>query len=148
VANEPELTARVARLPDGRVAPEKLPSAVAALVTLVEDLSSRSDLVGERVRARGFSERDNVTLAEDQRAHRDLTRRLERQIELGELVDGQVQYLLEREVPADDPRRSVIEQDILFRRDGPVIGGIRHPKSLLDCSGKNKAFLVIGVLTD
>lgn len=65
VANEPDLTAKVARLPDGRVAPEKLPAAVAALVTLVEDLSSRSDVVGERVRARGFSERDNVTLGDE-----------------------------------------------------------------------------------
>ena len=65
VANEPDLTAKVARLPDGRVAAEKLPAAVAALVTLVEDLSSRSDVVGERVRARGFSERDNVTLGDE-----------------------------------------------------------------------------------
>jgi len=65
VANEVDLTAKVSRLPDARVMADKLPGAVAALVSLIEDLSSRSDTVGERVRARGFSERDNGTLGDE-----------------------------------------------------------------------------------
>ncbi len=88
VANDVELTAKVSRLPDARVAVDKLPGAVAALVTLIEDLSSRSDTVGERVRARGFSERDNVTLGDEAiRLHEALELRNAPQ---GALVDPKI----------------------------------------------------------
>jgi uncharacterized protein YaaN involved in tellurite resistance len=58
--------------------------------------------------------RDNVTLGEDQRAMRELTLRLQRQVQFGEMLDGQFQYLLEREIPAQDPRRAFVEQELLF----------------------------------
>lgn len=65
-------------------------------------------------RGRDQLKRDNITLGEDQRAMHALSGRLQRQVQLGELVDGQLQYLLDREVPAGDPRRGFIEQDLLF----------------------------------
>lgn len=71
-------------------------------------------IVASLERGRDQLKRDNITLGEDQRAMRELTERLERQVALGELVDAQVQYLLEREIPADDPRRPFIQNDLLF----------------------------------
>jgi len=58
--------------------------------------------------------RDNVTLAEDQKAMRGLTKSLERQIELAQLMDAKIQYTLDRDVAADDPRRGFIQDEILF----------------------------------
>lgn len=58
--------------------------------------------------------RDNVTLGEDQKAMRKLTMQLERQIELARLMDGKIQYKLEREIGADDPRRGFVQDEILF----------------------------------
>lgn len=58
--------------------------------------------------------RDNVTLREDQRAMRELTHKLERQIELARLLDQKIQYKLDREIGADDPRRNFIQEELLF----------------------------------
>ncbi|HBD10000.1 MAG TPA: toxic anion resistance protein [Syntrophobacteraceae bacterium] len=58
--------------------------------------------------------RDNVTLGEDQRAMRELTLQLQRQVQFGELLDGQLQNILEREMSGDEPRRAFIEQELLF----------------------------------
>jgi len=58
--------------------------------------------------------RDNVTLGEDQKAMRTLTRTLERQIELAQLMDSKIQYKLDREIAADDPRRGFVQDEILF----------------------------------
>ncbi len=58
--------------------------------------------------------RDNVTLREDQKAMRELTRKLERQIELGRLLDAKLQYKLEREVGPEDPRHAFIQEELLF----------------------------------
>ncbi len=58
--------------------------------------------------------RDNVTLGEDQKAMRTLTQQLERQIELARLMDNKIQYKLEREIGADDPRRGFVQDEILF----------------------------------
>jgi uncharacterized protein YaaN involved in tellurite resistance len=59
-------------------------------------------------------QRDNVTLAQDQKAMRELTHRLQKTIELGMLIDQKFTYALEREVAAEDPRRRFIEDEILF----------------------------------
>ena len=58
--------------------------------------------------------RDNITLGEDQKAMRDLTKTLARQIELAQLMDNKIQYKLEREIAADDARRGFIQDEILF----------------------------------
>jgi uncharacterized protein YaaN involved in tellurite resistance len=65
-------------------------------------------------RGRDQLRRDNVTLTEDQRGLRDLGVRLERQVEFGSWVDAELHYLLERELPPDDPRRPFVLQDLLF----------------------------------
>jgi uncharacterized protein YaaN involved in tellurite resistance len=58
--------------------------------------------------------RDNVTLREDQGAMRELTKKLQRQIELAQLVDHKIEHRLEREIPADDPRQIFIREELLF----------------------------------
>ena len=58
--------------------------------------------------------RDNVTLREDQRAMRELTKKLQRQVELAQLVDHKIEHRLERDVPADDPRQTFIREELLF----------------------------------
>lgn len=71
-------------------------------------------IIGSLEKGREQLKRDNVTLAEDQRAMRELTLRLQKQIQFGQLLDGHLQTLLDREIPPDDPRRSFIEQELMF----------------------------------
>lgn len=59
-------------------------------------------------------ERDNVTLSQDQKVMRSLTFKLEKVIQLGMLIDQKLCYALDREVPAEDPRKSFIEDELLF----------------------------------
>jgi uncharacterized protein YaaN involved in tellurite resistance len=73
-----------------------------------------SGIIASLEKGRDQLKRDNVTLAEDQRAMRDLTFRLQQQIDFGELLDSQLQVIFERELPADDPRRSFVEQELVF----------------------------------
>lgn len=58
--------------------------------------------------------RDNVTLREDQLAMRELTVKLERQILLAQLLDQKLQYKLDREISADDPRQKFVKEELLF----------------------------------
>ena len=58
--------------------------------------------------------RDNVTLGEDQKAMRDLTLYLTQQVALAQALDEAIQYRLERDISHDDPRRSFIEEELLF----------------------------------
>ena len=58
--------------------------------------------------------RDNVTLREDQRAMRELTRNLGRQVTLAQLLDQKLEYKLAREVGADGARRQFIQEEVLF----------------------------------
>jgi uncharacterized protein YaaN involved in tellurite resistance len=71
-------------------------------------------IIASLEKGRNQLKRDNVTLADDQRAMRELTLHLQRQIQFGELLDGQFQTLLEGEIPADDQRRTFVEQELLF----------------------------------
>lgn len=59
-------------------------------------------------------QRDNVTLAQDQKAMRELTHRLQKTIELGMLIDHKFSYALERDLATEDQRRRFIEDEILF----------------------------------
>jgi uncharacterized protein YaaN involved in tellurite resistance len=54
--------------------------------------------------------RDNVTLREDQRAMRELTHKLDRQVTLAQLLDQKLEYKLAREVGADSARRQFIQE--------------------------------------
>lgn len=58
--------------------------------------------------------RDNITLAEDQRVMREVTESLTDQIALAQALDEMLVYKLDREIPADDPRRQFIEEELLF----------------------------------
>lgn len=58
--------------------------------------------------------RDNITLAEDQKRMRQMTRKLEKAIALGQLMDQKLVYKLEREIPQEDPRHKFIQEEVLF----------------------------------
>ncbi|NIN68436.1 MAG: toxic anion resistance protein, partial [Anaerolineae bacterium] len=58
--------------------------------------------------------RDNITLAQDQKAMRLLTFKLQKTVQLGLLVDQKLSYALERDMAPDDPRRKFIEEELLF----------------------------------
>ena len=45
---------------------------------------------------------------------RDLTHMLERQIALAQLLDQKLQYKLDREIAADDSRRKLVQEELLF----------------------------------
>ncbi|MBU1567280.1 MAG: toxic anion resistance protein [Proteobacteria bacterium] len=63
---------------------------------------------------RGQLGRDNTTLALDQKAMRQLTIRLQKTLQLGQLIDQRLVYALERDIAADDPRRRFVEEELLF----------------------------------
>lgn len=58
--------------------------------------------------------RDNVTLGEDQKTMRELTLSLTDQVALGQALDEAVSGKLQTEIAPDDPRRSFIEEELLF----------------------------------
>ncbi|MFV2040243.1 MAG: toxic anion resistance protein [Acidimicrobiales bacterium] len=58
--------------------------------------------------------RDNVTLSEDQSQMRELTVSLADQAALGQAIDEAIEYKLDRDISADDPRRRFVEEEVLF----------------------------------
>ncbi|MGD9163375.1 MAG: toxic anion resistance protein [Chromatiales bacterium] len=58
--------------------------------------------------------RDNVTLSADKQAMRDLTHKLERTIQLAQLIDSQLQQRLDNEILQDDPQHKFISEEVLF----------------------------------
>ena len=58
--------------------------------------------------------RDKITLGDDQKQMRELTRQLADQIALAQALDSAVAEKLATEIGPDDPRRQFIEEDILF----------------------------------
>ena len=76
--------------------------------TVIDAIVRSLELGGEQL------ERDNVTLREDQRAMRQLTLNLGRQIELAQLLDQKLQYKLDREIGADDARHKFVQEELLF----------------------------------
>lgn len=63
---------------------------------------------------RGQLERDNVTLSEDQKTMRELTKALAQQVALGQALDKELEQKLASEIAPDDPRRSFVEEEMLF----------------------------------
>ncbi|MBX7228920.1 MAG: toxic anion resistance protein [Burkholderiaceae bacterium] len=59
-------------------------------------------------------QRDNVTLNDDQKAMRVLCEKIEKTIDLGQLIDTKLSSLLERELNQTDPRYTVIQNEWLF----------------------------------
>jgi uncharacterized protein YaaN involved in tellurite resistance len=58
--------------------------------------------------------RDNITLADDQKAMRALTLKLERAIKLARLIDQKLTDALATEITSDDPRNKFISEELLF----------------------------------
>jgi uncharacterized protein YaaN involved in tellurite resistance len=58
--------------------------------------------------------RDNITLADDQKAMRALTIKLEQAVKLGQLIDQRLQDALSTEILADDPKHKFISEELLF----------------------------------
>jgi uncharacterized protein YaaN involved in tellurite resistance len=58
--------------------------------------------------------RDNITLADDQKAMRSLTEKLEKAIKLGQLIDAKLSSQLERELTPGDPRHTFVQTEWLF----------------------------------
>lgn len=58
--------------------------------------------------------RDNMTLADDQKAMRALTEKLDKAIKLGQLIDAKLTSQLERELSPGDPRHTFVQTEWLF----------------------------------
>ena len=58
--------------------------------------------------------KDNITLEQDQLAMRELTKKLQRSIKLGELIDKNLSEMLETKIPADDLRYRFVQEELLF----------------------------------
>lgn len=58
--------------------------------------------------------RDNITLGDDQVAMRDLSLKLEKTINLAQLIDRKLESTLESEIPQDDPRYKFVQEELRF----------------------------------
>lgn len=58
--------------------------------------------------------RDNVTLADDQKAMRALTEKLDKAVKLGQLIDAKLTAQLERDLTPGDPRHTFVQTEWLF----------------------------------
>ncbi|WP_242597151.1 toxic anion resistance protein [Billgrantia sulfidoxydans] len=81
----------------------KFENAQQALDAIIADLEGGRDLL----------RRDNITLSDDQESLRQLLGRLQRQIDLGRLIDRRLAQALERLGDAH-PQRAFIEEELLF----------------------------------
>lgn len=81
----------------------KYETAQEALDAIIKDLEAGREML----------RRDNLTLADDQEALRESLSRLRRQIDLGRLIDSRLETAAS-EIPEDNPRRSFIEEELLF----------------------------------
>jgi uncharacterized protein YaaN involved in tellurite resistance len=59
-------------------------------------------------------QRDNITLSEDQKRMADTTKKLERAIQLGQLIDQKLQYKMERECAAGSDEAKFIGEELIF----------------------------------
>lgn len=58
--------------------------------------------------------RDNITLNEDQKRMRVLTKKLEKSIKLAQLIDSKLSYKLERDVAEGDPKHTFVAEELMF----------------------------------
>jgi uncharacterized protein YaaN involved in tellurite resistance len=84
-------------------------------VTRFESTQTQLDMIVKSLETgRKQLERDNLTLQDDQNAMRNLARKLEQAVKLGQSIDAQLSAKIERELPVGDARRAVIESEWLF----------------------------------
>ncbi|MGN8160253.1 toxic anion resistance protein [Salinisphaera sp. RV14] len=82
---------------------QKFETAQEAIDAIIRDLESGKDML----------RRDNLTLADDQDALRETLGQLQRQIELGRLIDRRLKAASE-ELSEDNAKRRFIEEELLF----------------------------------
>ncbi len=58
--------------------------------------------------------RDNITLGQDKERMIKAMNRLQKAIQLAQLMDQKLQYKLDREIEADDPQAAFIKEELLF----------------------------------
>ena len=58
--------------------------------------------------------RDNVTLLQDQKFMREITRKLEKAVKLGQLLDQKLQYKIERELVNHPERLKFVQEELVF----------------------------------
>lgn len=81
----------------------KYETAQAALDAIIADLQGGADML----------RRDNVTLGDDQDLLRSVLQQLDRQVQLGKLIDRRL-VLAAQALPEEAPRRMMIEEELLF----------------------------------
>jgi uncharacterized protein YaaN involved in tellurite resistance len=59
-------------------------------------------------------ERDNITLADDQKRMRELTVKLERAVKLGQLIDAKLETRISREFKPEDEQHQFLSEEVLF----------------------------------
>ncbi len=59
-------------------------------------------------------QRDNVTLAQDQQFMREITKKLEKAVKLGQLLDQKLSHKLERELVSQPERAKFVQEELLF----------------------------------
>lgn len=83
--------------------------------TRYENASTVMDAIIRSLRqGREQLSRDNLTLADDQKAMRLLTEKLEKAIKLGQMIDAKLTSQLERELTPGDPRHTFVQTEWLF----------------------------------
>jgi uncharacterized protein YaaN involved in tellurite resistance len=82
----------------------KYESAQTVIDAIIRSLENGRDQLG----------RDNITLQEDQKRMRELTKKLEDGIIIAQLMDQKISYSLERDIPATDPKHKFIQEEIMF----------------------------------
>ncbi len=58
--------------------------------------------------------RDIITLGADQKGMEEMTTKLEKVIQLGQLIDQKIQYKLDREISPEDPNHDFISEELVF----------------------------------
>lgn len=58
--------------------------------------------------------RDIITLGADQKGMEEMTTKLEKVIQLGQLIDQKLQYQLDREIAPEDPNHDFISEELVF----------------------------------
>lgn len=83
--------------------------------TRYENASTVMDAIIRSLRlGREQLQRDNLTLADDQKAMRALTEKLDKAIKLGQMIDAKLTGQLERELAPGDPRHTFVQTEWLF----------------------------------
>jgi uncharacterized protein YaaN involved in tellurite resistance len=82
----------------------KFESAQTVIATVIRSLKSGQEQL----------ERDNITLVEDQKQMAATGKSLERAVQLGIMMDQKIQYKLDREIDAADPKYRFVSEELLF----------------------------------